>query len=113
MPGLHSKEFFILSMYSIFLVLRTFLSLYVAELDGLLVSFMVNKEARKFAVGLLWWMLIAVPATYTNSMLNFMQNKLAIAFRTRLVKKIHELYLEDLTFYKVGNLDDRMRNADQ
>jgi ATP-binding cassette subfamily D (ALD) long-chain fatty acid import protein len=42
-----------------------------------------------------------------------MQNKLAIAFRTRLTEHIHARYLNDKMFYKVGNLDDRIKNADQ
>lgn len=58
-------------------------------------------------------MAVAVPATYTNSMLAYMQDKLSIQFRTRLTTYIHDRYLSDMTFYTVGNLDDRIRNADQ
>lgn len=42
-----------------------------------------------------------------------MQNKLSIQFRTRLTTYIHNKYLTDMTFYAVGNLDDRIKNADQ
>lgn len=42
-----------------------------------------------------------------------MQSKLAIQFRTRLTTYIHEKYLTDMTFYTLGNLDDRIKNADQ
>lgn len=42
-----------------------------------------------------------------------MQSKLAIQFRTRLTTHIHEKYLSDMTFYTLGNLDDRIKNADQ
>lgn len=42
-----------------------------------------------------------------------MQSKLSIQFRTRLTTFIHEQYLTDMTFYAVGNLDDRIKNADQ
>lgn len=42
-----------------------------------------------------------------------MQSKLSIQFRTRLTTFIHEKYLSDMTFYAVGNLDDRIKNADQ
>lgn len=42
-----------------------------------------------------------------------MQNKLAIQFRTRLTQHIHKKYLSDMTFYAIGNLDDRIKNADQ
>lgn len=46
-------------------------------------------------------------------MLSYLQNKLAIAYRTRLTNHIHDEYLSDMTFYTLGNLDDRIKNADQ
>jgi ATP-binding cassette subfamily D (ALD) long-chain fatty acid import protein len=42
--------------------------LYVAELDGRLVSSLVKGKGKDFAKGLVWWMIVAVPATFTNSM---------------------------------------------
>jgi ATP-binding cassette, subfamily D (ALD), peroxisomal long-chain fatty acid import protein len=39
-------------------------------------------------------------------MLKFLQSKVAIGFRTRLTRYIHDLYLSDnLSYYKLGNLD--------
>jgi ATP-binding cassette subfamily D (ALD) long-chain fatty acid import protein len=58
-------------------------------------------------------MLVAIPATYTNSMLTYLQSKLGIAFRTRLTSYLHDRYLKNMMFYKVANLDDRIKNADQ
>ncbi|KAJ3116602.1 hypothetical protein HDU96_009261 [Phlyctochytrium bullatum] len=112
-PGVTSKEFLLLNLFSGFLVARTFLSLYVAELDGSIVSALVRGQGGLFLLRIAYWMGVAVPATYTNSMLTFLQNKLAIAFRTRLTDYLHNQYLENMTFYKVGNLDDRVKNADQ
>ncbi|KAJ3340718.1 hypothetical protein HDU93_006388 [Gonapodya sp. JEL0774] len=112
-PGVASQEFLIFSLYSFFLVFRTYLSVYVAKLDGRIVSALVRMKGREFMLGILYWMAIAVPATYTNSMLTYLQNKLAIAFRTRLTDYLHGLYLGDLAFYKVTNLDDRIQNVDQ
>ena len=66
-----------------------------------------------FLSGILVWMLVAIPATYCNSMLAFMQSKLALAFRSRLTAHVHSLYLANKVFYKVGNLDERIKNADQ
>lgn len=43
----------------------------------------------------------------------FLQSKLALSYRTRLTQKVHEAYLSDDTYYQLGNLDDRIRNADQ
>jgi ATP-binding cassette, subfamily D (ALD), peroxisomal long-chain fatty acid import protein len=67
-PGWRSKEFRLLINHSIFLVARTLLSLYVADLDGQLVSSLVRGKGRDFLKGLCWWMLVAIPATFTNSM---------------------------------------------
>jgi ATP-binding cassette subfamily D (ALD) long-chain fatty acid import protein len=67
-PGWKSKEFRLLIGHSVFLVLRTMISLYVAELDGRLVSALVRGKGREFLLGLVWWMAVAVPATFTNSM---------------------------------------------
>lgn len=67
-PSIKSKELRLLISHSVFLVLRTLLSLYVAELDGKVVSSLVKGKGREFLLGLVWWMMVAVPATFTNSM---------------------------------------------
>ncbi|KAI9325924.1 ABC transporter transmembrane region 2-domain-containing protein [Zopfochytrium polystomum] len=110
---LRSKEFILLNLFSAFLVARTWLSLYVAVLDGRIVSALVRGNGKQFLLGIAYWMGVAVPATYTNSMLTFLQSKLAIGFRTRLTNHLHKKYLDNMAFYKVANLDDRIKNADQ
>ena len=45
-------------------------------------------------------------ASYTNAAIKFLQHKVAIAFRTRLTRYVHDLYLNDnLNYYKLLNLD--------
>jgi ATP-binding cassette subfamily D (ALD) long-chain fatty acid import protein len=113
-PGLKSKEASMLVLHSAFLLFRTLLSLYVASLDGRIVSALVRGDARTFLLRIATWMAVAVPATYCNSMLSYMQSKLAIAYRTRLTQYVHDQYLSsDKTYYALGNLDDRIKNADQ
>ena len=67
-PGWRSKELRLLITHSVFLVVRTLISLKVAAMDGALVSSLVRGRGKDFLVGIVWWMLIAVPATFTNSM---------------------------------------------
>lgn len=112
-PSYKSQEALLLAGHSMFLVLRTMLSLYVADLDGRIVSALVRAQTRKFLLGILWWMTVAIPATYCNAMIEFLQSKLALSYRTRLTQRVHEAYLSDDTYYQLGNLDDRIRNADQ
>ena len=67
-PGWRSREFRLLLSHSVFLVFRTLLSVYVADLDGRLVSSLVRGKGKDFLLGLVWWMIVAIPATFTNSM---------------------------------------------
>ncbi|GAA5926084.1 uncharacterized protein JCM15063_005202 [Sporobolomyces koalae] len=115
-PRWSSKEVWLLGAHSTFLLLRTYLSLLVAQLDGKLVGDLVSANGRGFLRGLLYWFLLAIPSVYTNSMLRFLQTKLALSFRTRLTRYVNDLYLDkNATFYKVVNLDARIgaSGADQ
>ncbi|PSS06653.1 hypothetical protein M430DRAFT_129779 [Amorphotheca resinae ATCC 22711] len=112
-PGWKSKELRLLISHSIFLVVRTLISLKVAAMDGALVSSLVRGKGKDFLIGIVWWMLIAVPATFTNSMLSYHQCKLSLQYRTRLTDYIHDKYLSNMTFYSLSALDDRIKNADQ
>jgi ATP-binding cassette subfamily D (ALD) long-chain fatty acid import protein len=69
-PGWRSKELRLVMSHSFFLVARTLISLYVADLDGKLVSSLVRGKGSEFLLGVVWWMMVAVPATFTNSMVS-------------------------------------------
>src|SRR5438270_12505720 len=93
----------------------------------------VAANGKAFLRGIGYWFAIAIPATYTNSMVNFrpflhpdvvfifvcvflnfsllitanwqiryLQSKLSIAFRSRLTRYVHDLYLDDnIAYYKL------------
>ncbi|KWU44593.1 hypothetical protein RHOSPDRAFT_33921 [Rhodotorula sp. JG-1b] len=115
-PRATSKEVWLIGAHTSFLLLRTYLSLLVAQLDGKLVGDLVSANGKGFLRGLVYWYLLAIPSVYTNAMIRFLQSKLAISFRTRLTRYVHDLYLDKSnTFYKVVNLDARIgaNGADQ
>ncbi|EGX95578.1 ABC transporter [Cordyceps militaris CM01] len=112
-PGWRSKEARLLISHSFFLVLRTVISLKVAEMDGAIVKALVRGNGKDFLSRIVWWMIIAVPATFTNSMLSYHQAELSLNYRTRLTQYIHDKYLSNLTFYGISALDDRIKNPDQ
>ncbi|KAG9007280.1 hypothetical protein FRB94_014495 [Tulasnella sp. JGI-2019a] len=100
-----SKEVGIVALHSTFLVLRTLLSVGVARLDGKIVRALVSADGKGFLRGLAYWFALAIPSTYTNSMLRHLQSKLALHLRTRLTRYTHDLYLSsapDLKYYRVG-----------
>ena len=60
-----------------------------------------------FLLNILRWLLVAIPATACNSLLSYVQNKLAISYRTRLTEEVMKQYLGDeedqaKIFYKMG-----------
>ena len=114
-PRWGSKETGLLLSHGVFLLLRTYLSLVVARLDGELVKDLVAGKGKPFMWGIAKWCTIGGLASYTNSMIKFLQSKISIAFRTRLTRYIHDLYLnENLNFYKLSNLDGGVgQGADQ
>lgn len=57
--------------------------------------------------------MIAIPASFVNSFLDFLNRKLALRFRRRLTDFFHGTYLKDMIFYQLGNLDSRISNPDQ
>ncbi|PAA90552.1 hypothetical protein BOX15_Mlig027819g1 [Macrostomum lignano] len=112
-PSLLSREFGILLLHTTSLVTRTFLSVYVAKLDGRIVKAIVQRNVLRFVLQIAKWLLLALPATFVNSLIRFLESQLALALRTRLVMHCYQEYFKDQTYYKVGNLDSRLQNADQ
>ncbi|XP_023158529.1 ATP-binding cassette sub-family D member 2 isoform X2 [Ceratitis capitata] len=111
-PKLTCYESGLLIVHSLCLVSRTFLSIYVAALEGAIVKFIVRRDIKLFTLVLLKWFGIAIPATFINSMIRFLESKLSLAFRTRLVRHSYRLYFKNQNYYRVSNLDGRIENAD-
>lgn len=114
-PRWNSKETGLLMSHGVFLLLRTYLSLLIARLDGEIVRDLVAGKGRAFLWGIVKWCGIGTLASYTNAMIKFLQSKVSIAFRTRLTRYIHDLYLTDNNnYYKLMNLDGGIgQGADQ
>lgn len=139
-PHWNSKESGLLVSQGAFLLLRTYLSLVVTRLDGEIVRDLVSGNGRGFLWGIVKWCgiggrstaslhifsflaglgwtgltIVAGFASYTNAAIKFLQSKVSIAFRTRLTRYIHDLYLNDnLNYYKLLNLDGGIgQGADQ
>ncbi|KAK4950899.1 ATP-binding cassette long-chain fatty acid transporter pxa1 [Elasticomyces elasticus] len=114
-PRVGCKESGLLLTHAVFLLLRTYLSLIVARMDGEIVRDLVAGKGKAFLLGIGKWLSIGAVSSYTNSMIKFLQSKISIAFRTRLTRYIHDLYLNNsLAYYKLHNLDGGVgHGADQ
>uniref|UniRef100_A0A023F3W5 Putative long-chain acyl-coa transporter n=2 Tax=Triatoma infestans TaxID=30076 RepID=A0A023F3W5_TRIIF len=111
-PSLWCKEVGLLSVHTTALITRTFMSIYVATMEGRMVKYIVQRDVNNFALMLLKWLGVALPATFLNSLIRYLESKIALAFRTRLVNHAYALYMKNQTYYRVSNLDSRIENAD-
>lgn len=85
----------------------------VSDRNTRIVASLVRAQTVPFLLNILKWLLVAIPATWTNSWLSYVQNKLALAYRTRLTNEVMKQYLgeegedpkDGKIFYKLGALN--------
>ena len=77
------------------LVLRAYLTIQVATLDGKLVGALVNKRLKKFASLLGVWMFLGVPSSLVNALISWTKGGLRTALRKNVTDSIIEEYLPD------------------
>lgn len=113
MPTWGCREARYIYLLSLLLVLRTMLSIWLADVNGKVVKAIVNKSFPEFLRRIFNLFLFAVPSSTINSGIEFIQKKLALLFRKRLTTYFHAEYLRNMHYYKICNLDNRISNPDQ
>jgi ABC-type uncharacterized transport system fused permease/ATPase subunit len=105
-PSVRSDSFILLLIHLTTLMTRTFLSIYIAHLDGAIVKSLVQRNARDFIRSISIFIGVAIPASFINSLIRFAEAKLALAFRTKLSRYAYEAYFRvSVRFDLIFNLN--------
>jgi ATP-binding cassette subfamily D (ALD) protein 3 len=98
-PSIKSAEILDLVLLTVFLVFRTFLSIYIASVNGRIVKAIIDLKLSDFIKRIINLGMIAIPSSFVNSYLDFLNKSLAIRFRERLTHYFHDRYLKDMVYY--------------
>ena len=112
-PSYLSILTFELSASLICLILRTFLSVYIARINGGLVKGIINRDLRSFVTKIFVLLGIALPASFLNSYLEYLRKSIAYHIRENITYHFLDRYLKPLRPYQVSSLDNRVSNPDQ
>jgi len=112
-PSWKTREALNLVGLTITLILRTFLSIYQASINGSVVKAIVKRDFKSFIESVMFLGLFSIPASTVNSGLDYFSKNLAMLFRNRLTNHFNEKYLDKMIYYQICNLDNRIKNPDQ
>lgn len=112
-PSWNVRETYDLSLLTVFLVLRTFLSIYISTIQGGIVKSIIKMDWNMFLKKVGSMALCAIPASFINSSLDYLNKSLAIHFRKSITHYFHNKYLDGMTYYQLTNIDARIPNPDQ
>lgn len=106
-----------LYIHLVLLVVRAFLTIKVASLDGMLVGALVSKRLKRFGQLLAYWMLIGIPASLVNAMLAWTKDNFRKNLRINMTNSIVGDYLPDNldpNYYSLIQLSDsKIKDPDQ
>ena len=85
-----------------FLAVRTFLSIYISNVNGNIVQQVVKYNFPSFLSEIAKLGILSFPASFVNAYLEFLTKKIALKFRRNITRHFHSLYIKDLVYYPVG-----------
>nr|AZL94684.1 ATP-binding cassette sub-family D [Nephromyces sp. MMRI]AZL94685.1 ATP-binding cassette sub-family D [Nephromyces sp. MMRI] len=95
------------------LISRTFLSIWIASINGSIVKSIVECNANNFLKQLGILSFYSIPSSFVNAWIGFCNKSLALLLRQQLSKYFIRQYLMEMTFYQMASIDSRILHPDQ
>ncbi|KAI5618112.1 ATP-binding cassette sub-family D member 3 [Silurus asotus] len=112
-PRMFCKESWYLILIAVMLVARTYCDVWMIQNGTMIESAIIGRSTKDFKTYLFNFMRVMPIIALVNNFLKLGLNELKLCFRERLTKHLYDEYLKGYTYYKMGNLDNRIANADQ
>uniref|UniRef100_A0A8C2KC50 ATP-binding cassette, sub-family D (ALD), member 3a n=1 Tax=Cyprinus carpio TaxID=7962 RepID=A0A8C2KC50_CYPCA len=102
-----------LFLIAVMLVTRTYCDVWMIQNGTLIESGIISRDLKLFKRHFYSYLTVIPGIALVNNFLKLGLNELKLCFRVRLTKHLYDEYLKGYTYYKMGNLDNRIANADQ
>ncbi|XP_029313731.1 ATP-binding cassette sub-family D member 3a isoform X2 [Cottoperca gobio] len=102
-----------LAFIAAMLVARTYCDVWMIQNGTMIESAIIGRSAKDFKTFLFSFIKFMPAIALVNNFLKLGLYELKLRFRERLTKNLYDQYLQGFTYYKMGNLDNRIANADQ
>ncbi|XP_077101223.1 ATP-binding cassette sub-family D member 3a isoform X2 [Siphateles boraxobius] len=112
-PRLLCKETWYLFLIAVMLVTRTYCDVWMIQNGTMIESGIISRDIKLFKRHFYSYLTVIPGIALVNNFLKLGLNELKLCFRVRLTKHLYDEYLKGYTYYKMGNLDNRIANADQ
>ncbi|XP_051738214.1 ATP-binding cassette sub-family D member 3a isoform X2 [Ctenopharyngodon idella] len=112
-PRFLCKETWYLLLIAVMLVTRTYCDVWMIQNGTMIESGIISRDIKLFKRHFYSYLTVIPGIALVNNFLKLGLNELKLCFRVRLTKHLYDEYLKGYTYYKMGNLDNRIANADQ
>ncbi|KAG7259811.1 hypothetical protein CRUP_038245 [Coryphaenoides rupestris] len=102
-----------LLLIAVMLVTRTYCDVWMIQNGTMIESAIIGRSAKDFKIYLMSFLKFMPAIALVNNFLKLGINEIKLRFRERLTQYLYDQYLQGYTYYKMGNLDNRISNADQ
>ncbi|KAF3836470.1 hypothetical protein F7725_029028 [Dissostichus mawsoni] len=112
-PQFFSMETGYLALIAAMLVARTYCDVWMIQNGTMIESGIISRDSALFKKHFYSYIKVIPGIALVNNFLKLGLFELKLRFRERLTKNLYDQYLQGFTYYKMGNLDNRIANPDQ